>query len=116
MVAPRPAAGAAGAVPAGAWDAAADLAGRKSRQPHVGAKVRKTLRSMSRAGGIEALHDSLVDEWHGEAAPVDAQADAVDLAPAHLDVASDTMRMMLGLSWASAAAPRAQSASSPSEA
>jgi asparagine synthase (glutamine-hydrolysing) len=86
--------GAAGAVPAGAWNAAADLTGRRSRQPHFGAKVRKTLRTMGRADGIEALHDSLVDEWHGEAAPVETEERAPLLASAGLDGAPDVVRMM----------------------
>jgi len=86
--------GAAGAIPAGAWNAAADLAGRKSRQPHFGAKIQKTLRTMGRAGGIDALHDGLIDEWHDQAAPVEG-GDAVEsYTPTGLDDAPDTVRMM----------------------
>lgn len=99
---PRPlragAAGLLGMVPAAAWDAGADLAGRRSRQPHFGAKIRKSLRAMAAAGSIDDLHDSFVDEWHGRESPVAAggrcDGDG-DGAGAALGAAvPDTVRMM----------------------
>jgi asparagine synthase (glutamine-hydrolysing) len=87
-------AGTGGAVPAGAWNAVADLAGRKSRQPHFGAKIRKTLRALGRAQGVDALHDSLVDEWHGEPAPVVTGDDTLRFDATGLEAAPDAVRMM----------------------
>jgi asparagine synthase (glutamine-hydrolysing) len=91
----RAAAGASlGSLPAGAWNMAADLAGRRSRQPHFGAKIRKTLRAMGRARGIDELHESFVDEWHGEESPVRG-SDLDDVfGPVDLGGAPDTVRMM----------------------
>jgi asparagine synthase (glutamine-hydrolysing) len=91
----RAAAGAAlGLVPAGAWNGAADLAGRRSRQPHFGAKIRKTLRAMGQARGIDELHQSFVDEWQGERSPA-GTGDLADLfGPVDLGAAPDTVRMM----------------------
>ena len=90
----RAAAGAAlGLVPASAWDLAADLLGRRSRQPHFGTKVRKALRTIGRARDVDALYDSFVDEWHGEASPV-AGAGGLE-RPEPLDgAAPDAVRMM----------------------
>ena len=61
-----------GAVPSTVWDRGADLLGRKSRQPHFGAKIRKTFRTMARVRDADGLYDSFVDEWHGEASPIAA--------------------------------------------
>ena len=84
-----------GAVPAAAWNAAADLAGRRSRQPYFGAKVQRTLRIAGRADDLDAFHDSFVDEWGGEAGPLGAPP---PLTPASLEPlgrwAPDRLRMM----------------------
>ncbi|HEV2865644.1 MAG TPA: asparagine synthase (glutamine-hydrolyzing) [Allosphingosinicella sp.] len=95
---PRPlraaAGGLLGRLPEKAWNAGADLAGRRSRQPHFGAKVRKSLRSMASAQGIADVHDSFVDEWFGADAPVaefeDARPDPPEIAAA----APDALQMM----------------------
>lgn len=60
-----------GSVPAHVWNGAADLLGRRSRQPHFGTKVRNGLRAMATARSIDDLHDGLVDEWHAGPAPVE---------------------------------------------
>ncbi|HWT11300.1 MAG TPA: asparagine synthase (glutamine-hydrolyzing) [Allosphingosinicella sp.] len=86
---------AAGRIPAAAWNAAADLAGRRSRQPHFGAKIRKSLRTMAAAAGIDQVHESFVDEWHGEEAPVTVAGFERGGEPAPLNgSAPDTVRMM----------------------
>lgn len=90
----RAAAGTAlGAVPPSVWDRAADLAGRRSRQPHFGAKIRKTLRTMGRAGDADALYDSFVDEWFGEESPV-AGGGAPERPEPLGAAAPDAVRMM----------------------
>ncbi|HEX8639924.1 MAG TPA: asparagine synthase (glutamine-hydrolyzing) [Allosphingosinicella sp.] len=95
---PRPARAAFGTalgrIPAGAWNAGADLLRRRSRQPHFGAKVQKALRTMGRASGVEQLYDSFVDEWFGEAAPVLADGSAAPSTDAELGPAPDPLRMM----------------------
>ncbi len=96
---PRPlragAAGLLGAVPAAAWDAGADLARRRSRQPHFGAKIRKSLRAMASAGGIDDVHDSFVDEWHRRQGPVEGEEAGMSRAGAGLGgAAPDIVRMM----------------------
>ena len=58
-----------GSLPGGAWDAAADLARRRNRQPHFGAKVRRTLRTIGAARDLDGFHDSFIDEWPGGATP-----------------------------------------------
>jgi asparagine synthase (glutamine-hydrolysing) len=67
---PRPLRAAAGRVPSGGWNALADLAGRRSRQPEFGARVQKALRTMADARSVDDVHSSLIDEWHGEPSPV----------------------------------------------
>ena len=71
---PRPVRAAAGAVlggiPASWWSAASAVAHRRRRPAHIGIKTRKAMLTLARARNIDELHDSFVDEWHAEAAPV----------------------------------------------
>jgi len=84
-----------GAVPAGAWNAGADLLRRRSRQPHFGAKIQKSLRAMAGARTVDDVHDSFVDEWHGRQGPVVGEGVDGARGAAALDgAAPDIVRMM----------------------
>jgi asparagine synthase (glutamine-hydrolysing) len=84
-----------GSLPDAAWNKGADLARRRSRQPHFGAKIGKALRTMGRASGIDQVHDSFVDEWFEEPAPVAERGfDAPVARPDPLDGVPDPSRMM----------------------
>jgi asparagine synthase (glutamine-hydrolysing) len=86
--------GGLGLVPAAAWNAGADLARRGNRQPQFGAKVRKAVRTMTHARTSDEVHDSFIDEWHGQGSPVAGRHDA-PFAPHPLDgAAPDAVRMM----------------------
>ena len=82
-----------GAVPASFWEGAADFVGRKSRQPHFGAKISKTLRTMAAASDGDDLYDSFVDEWFGEESPVPGGGGLEQREPLG-SAAPDAVRMM----------------------
>ena len=92
---PRPLRAAAGRVPSGGWNALADLAGRRSRQPEFGARVQKALRTMADADSIDDVHSSLIDEWHGEPSPVLLDGDELPHGQAPDAALPDAARMML---------------------
>ena len=66
----QPVVAALGHIPAGAWNSAADLLGRRSRQPEFGARVHKASAALAHADGVDDLHLSLIDEWHGAQPPI----------------------------------------------
>ncbi|MDQ4087127.1 MAG: asparagine synthase C-terminal domain-containing protein, partial [Pseudomonadota bacterium] len=86
--------GTLGRIPPGFWNGAADLARRRSRQPHFGAKVQKALWVMGHARSIDQLHDSFMDEWHGQTRPVLDRAEAPLPTPELDPGAPDAVRMM----------------------
>jgi asparagine synthase (glutamine-hydrolysing) len=93
---PKPLRAAAGQLPSGGWNALADLTGRRSRQPEFGARVQKALRTMAQADGIDDVHLSLIDEWHGEPSPVLLDGAEWPLSEEKIDPAlPDAERMML---------------------
>ena len=63
------ASGMLGAVPAGLWDGMARAGGRNP-QDHFGDKIRNGFRVMGRAGSLDAMLDSFLDEWWEEGSPV----------------------------------------------
>jgi asparagine synthase (glutamine-hydrolysing) len=93
---PRPLRAAVGHVPSSGWNALADLLGRRSRQPEFGARVQKALRAMAQADGIDDVHLSLIDEWHGESSPVLLDGEEWPVFDGPIEPAlSDADRMML---------------------
>jgi asparagine synthase (glutamine-hydrolysing) len=87
--------GALGMVPPGMWNLAADLLGRRNRQPHFGEKVRTAMRTMADAGSADELYDSFVDQWYGQGSPVKGH-DPGELSQPKLPVRSapDAVQMM----------------------
>ncbi len=53
-----------------AWDGVGALLPGPLRPPHFGTKVRKALTTMGRAGSIDDVFMSFLDEWSGERSPV----------------------------------------------
>jgi asparagine synthase (glutamine-hydrolysing) len=89
-----------GQLPARLWDGVGSIAnGGRSPGPFFGLKVRKSLRTISRARHLEDAFVTLLDEWAGQSSPVRAAGDVT----AHLRPVdeigaggSDALRMM---SW-----------------
>jgi asparagine synthase (glutamine-hydrolysing) len=93
---PKPLRAAVGRVPSGGWNALADLLGRRSRQPEFGVRVQKALRTMAQANGVDDVHLSLIDEWHGEPSPVLLDGEEWPVFDGPVEPAlSDPDRMML---------------------
>jgi asparagine synthase (glutamine-hydrolysing) len=98
---PRPvraaAAGAAGVVPAAAWDGLGRIALRGRAPPYFGVKVRKSLRTIAGARHIDDLILAFLDEWVEDGSPVIGGEGAERLCRFDLDAgegAPDALRMM----------------------
>jgi asparagine synthase (glutamine-hydrolysing) len=98
---PRPlrmaAAGPAGMVPPGAWDQLGRIVLRGRAPPYFGAKVRKSLRTIVGAGGIEDVYETFLDEWAEDGSPVlggDGPVEACRFDLAAGACAPDALRMM----------------------
>lgn len=59
-----------GNVPADAWDRMGELVLRRRMPPYFGAKVRKSLRTVARARGLDDVFTTFLDEWSDEPSPV----------------------------------------------
>ncbi|MES2119070.1 MAG: asparagine synthase (glutamine-hydrolyzing) [Pseudomonadota bacterium] len=91
------AAGTAGFVPAAAWDQVGRIALRGRVPQYFGTKVRKSLRTIVGARGLEDVFASFLDEWADEGSPVIGGEGAADLCSFDLDAgtgAPDALRMM----------------------
>lgn len=84
-----------GRLPPAAWDGLGSLLPGSVRPPHFGTKVRKAMRTMGRAGSIDDVFVSFLDEWSGEPSPV---LGTHGIASAGFDLAvggaPDAVRMM----------------------
>jgi asparagine synthase (glutamine-hydrolysing) len=98
---PRPlrmaVAGPVGMVPAAAWDRLGRIALRGRAPPYFGAKVRKSLRTIVRAGGIQDVYETFLDEWAGDGSPVIGGEGGTQPCRFDLDAGAgvpDALRMM----------------------
>jgi asparagine synthase (glutamine-hydrolysing) len=98
---PRPvraaAAGTAGLVPAGAWDRLGRIVLGGQVPPYFGAKVRKTLRTIGGARGLDDVFATFLDEWADDGSPVIGGGDGAGICRFDLaadERAPDALRMM----------------------
>jgi asparagine synthase (glutamine-hydrolysing) len=98
---PRPlravGAGALATLPAPAWNGVVGLLSRRRQRPDFGTKVKKSLRSMARAGDLSDVFDFLLDEWPLGQSPVLNPGERLSSSRFPTDLgpnAPDAVRMM----------------------
>ena len=90
------AAASGGLVPPAAWDRLGKAVSGKELPPYFGVKVRKSLRTVAAARGLDDLFTSFIDEW-GDGSPVLGSPADEELCALDLDLgagAPDAIRMM----------------------